>query len=52
MKKRRNARPVPTNADLNVGRTANIIEPVTPNQPGRARLDLSLIHISRTRPPE
>ena len=39
MKKRRNARPVPTNADLNVGRTATIIEPVTPNQPGRARLD-------------
>ena len=31
MKKRRNARPVPTNADLNVGRTATIIEPVTPN---------------------
>lgn len=39
MKKRRDARPVPTNADLNVGRTATVIEPVTPDRPGRARLD-------------
>ena len=39
MKKRRDVQPVPTNADLNVGRIATIIEPVSPHQPGRARLD-------------
>ena len=39
LKKRRDARPVPTNADLNVGRTATVIEPIAPDRPGRARLD-------------
>ena len=31
--------PTPTNAELNVGKLAKVIAPVSPTQPGRVRLD-------------
>lgn len=29
----------PTNGDRNIGRTATVLEPITPERPGRVRLD-------------
>ena len=29
----------PTNGDRNIGRTATVLEPITPDRPGRVRLD-------------
>ena len=39
IRKHRLDKPTPTNADLNVGRTATVIVRITPEVPGRAKLD-------------
>ena len=39
VKKRMTARRVPTNADINVGRKAQVLVEVTPDVTGRVRLD-------------
>lgn len=38
-KNARNAPSTPTNADRNIGRVAKVLEPISPDHPGRVRLD-------------
>lgn len=39
VRKLREQRVVPTNADRNIGRSATVLEPIGPDTPGRVRLD-------------